>query len=574
MRAHYPRDISGKPRPIFIASPTEVFVFNPISGEAPISTYSSTGGSRATPPSHRDTSRLPDNGQYDERIPGHLAPIVRTTLDPEALCQLDTGNSSLRHAMDMLQSLESWKDHMIVPFEQIPNFFARGTSRRMLKHRARLLYYQVVRDVRQQDIRVVTNFFCVEKKDSTLRLVVDGRKVNVLMERPPRMDLPGLHEVIDYVLSNDYALQVDGTSYFYQFGISDEVGTMFCANLSAERGQFTPVAMTRMPMGWSYAPYIAQLTSNTLLRAADGRILGLAWIDNFFFAGKTKEEVLANFKEFRDRCDSCNVRIDEREPKPEPVLSALGLHFDLRSKELSLDPTWVAKRNFSLAAEMTPRHLYEITGNGIWHDYAKRIPLCHREACIDVVRRIASLIHNTNAWDEPVSFSPSELLALQDWITAVKTNTPVLWRPRSPPELDLWSDASDMEWAALWFHNEAIAAGEQGTFGETLMKQHIFLKEAFAADKVLSATRGIPRAINIDNKPLVQCIQRGFSTNRFVNALIKTWDLDNINARWVSTLVQKADPYTRGEKFHPHLPKLASISLRRPQGAHTHTTSF
>lgn len=417
--------------------------------------------------------------------------------------------------------------------------------------------------------------FCVEKKDLSLRLVVDGRKVNVLLQPPPRMDLPGLHEVIDYVMSNEYALQVDGSSYFYQFGISEEVGSMFCANLAAERGRFFPVAMTRMPMGWSFAPYIAQLTSNTLLRAADGRILGVAWIDNFIFAGKTKEEVMANFLEFRNRCDLCNVRIDNREPSPDTVLSALGIHFDLKAKYVSLDPAWVAKRNFNLSSFMSPRQLYEITGSCIWHDYAKKLPLCHRDACIDVVRRIASLVHVSQAWDDPVEFSPEELLCIQDWVAAVLENVPVSWRPRAEPQLDLWSDASDEEWAALLLQNGVIAAGEQGTFGETLVRCHIFLKEAFAADKILSVSSGIPRTINIDNKPLVQCIQRGFSANRFVNALIKSWDLHNITARWIPTDQQKADPFTRGYKFDAEVPKLQDIGLRRPTGAHTqHFSSF
>jgi len=118
-----------------------------------------------------------------------------------------------------------------------------------------MTYYRVIRAVDPHDIRVVTNFFTVDKKDDSLRLVVDGRKVNVLMEPPPKMELPTIHEVLEYLMNNEYALTVDGTSYFYQFGISDEVGTLFCANLSAERGNFIPVALTiHRPEGKQHAP--------------------------------------------------------------------------------------------------------------------------------------------------------------------------------------------------------------------------------------------------------------------------------------------------------------------------------
>ena len=110
---------------------------------------------------------------------------------------------------------------------------------------------------------------------------------------------------------------------FYQVPISDEVGSMFCANLAGTRGKFTSVAMTRLPMGWSYAPAIAQKISNTLLRTADGRILGVAWIDNFIFAGKTEEEVAANYAEFLHRCDEANVKIDILDAKPKSLLTGV-----------------------------------------------------------------------------------------------------------------------------------------------------------------------------------------------------------------------------------------------------------
>jgi len=410
MRANFPRYVSTpKPKvPDFIASTDDVFIFNPGSGVASVCAYTQdVTGHRVAPPASRSQTRGPNlDSDMDARVPGFLAPIVSDTLDPDAILALDPGNSSLRHALAMLQDLSEWEPHMLVPWSEIPSFFARGTSRRMIKHHARLVHYLVVRDVRQSEIKVVTNMFTVDKKDASLRLVVDGRKVNVLMEPPPRMELPSIQDVITYVMSNNYALTVDGTSYFYQFAISEEVGTMFCANLAAERGSFRPVAMTRMPMGWAYAPYIAQKVSNTLLRGKDGRVLGMAWIDNFLFAGSTKEEVQANFDEFLENCDKCKVQIDDRKPSPSSTLSALGIYFDMSTKQYSLDPLWVDKRVFTLDLRMTPRHLYEITGCAIWHDYVKRIPLCHRSECIDIIRRVASIVTATAAWDTPVDFPP------------------------------------------------------------------------------------------------------------------------------------------------------------------------
>ena len=74
-------------------------------------------------------------------------------------------------------------------------------------------------------------------------------------------------------MTNEYATTVDGKSYFYQLPIAAEVGTMFAANLTDTRGEFTSVAMTRCPMGWSYAPWVAMQVSKALLRDEDETVV-------------------------------------------------------------------------------------------------------------------------------------------------------------------------------------------------------------------------------------------------------------------------------------------------------------
>jgi len=143
----------------------------------------------------------------------------------------------------------------------------------------------------------------------------------------------------------------------------------------------------------------------------------------------------------------------------------------------------------------------------------KRIPLCHRSECIDVIRRVATLVSPNQEWDKPLTFSTEELQHLQSWTDSVKANLSAFWAPKGVPDLDLWTDASDKEWAAMVFKHGELMAAEQGSFTGEPSRWHIFLKEAFAADVVIQATKGTCRTINIDNKPLVQCISRGFSSN-------------------------------------------------------------
>eukprot|EP00760_Papus_ankaliazontas_P009878 PhM_4_TR14151/c3_g2_i1/m.51604 len=138
-------------------------------------------------------------------------------------------------------------------------------SRSMGRHKAKLADWGVVRELRETEERIVMPMFTVPKKDDKLRLIMDCRRVNRVFEKPPAMDLPNVHDLIDRVLEHEIAAQADGKNYFYQFPLSVDVGKYFCARFGGDRGEFTDMAMTVMPMGWSWAPCIAQRTSNTLI---------------------------------------------------------------------------------------------------------------------------------------------------------------------------------------------------------------------------------------------------------------------------------------------------------------------
>ena len=153
-------------------------------------------------------------------------------------------------------------------------------------------------------------------------------------------------------------------------------------------------------MGWSYAPTIAQRISNTLLRTEDGRILGMAWLDNFIFAGKTEKEVSDNFMEFIGRRKRTPRWTPMEIPQPSSMLRAFGIEFNMELGTYRLDPDWVLKKShMKPTSSMTPRCLHE-TGTMIWHDFVKRIPLCHQDDNIELIRRVARLMGASPAWDD------------------------------------------------------------------------------------------------------------------------------------------------------------------------------
>eukprot|EP00760_Papus_ankaliazontas_P024868 PhM_4_TR2434/c0_g3_i6/m.78680 len=372
------------------------------------------------------------------------------------------------------------------------------------------------------------------------------RRINAMMKYVPHMDLPTIPEVLSNLYDNNFFASIDGQSYFYQFALSPQVGEFFCANVSGTKGPFTTVKMLRLPMGWSWAPAIAQKTSNTLL---DNGRLGVAWIDNFVFAGKTEDEVQQKIEEFMTRARHVNLKVDDESPPIMQVGEILGMEVDLDNKRHRMSQKWEQKvRSVVVNTWMTPMNVYRVVGNGVWHGYVTGTPMCHHQHSVDLIRRVASLVAQGLDWDTPLRLDRSETEDLQRWVQDMGANAWSHHRNDAPASL-LWTDASDDWWAYLetTMAHEMCGPGAQGTFSEK--GWHIFVKEAYAAHLAVSATRGRRRELQIDNKPLVFAIQKKLSSNKIVNTWMSTWDWENIWVRWVPTTEQLADPFTRGERL-------------------------
>lgn len=480
---------------------------------------------------------------------GRLDSIITSTMNLDKLKTI--ADDELKYYIAMISDEEVFLSELICSPHQFPPGFRRGTSRGMAQHLDDLIKWGVVEPT--EHVKTITNYFTVEKKNGSLRLVVDGRKVNRMMKRIPKMLLPKITEVIEYLLNNNYFTTVDGKSYFYQIPIAECIGRFFCSNIAARRGRFTTVRMTRLPMGWNWAPAIAQKISNTLLLGKTGKILGLAWIDNFIFAGKTEHEVEENFKEFIANCRLVGAVVDDENPKIVQRGEVLGLDIDLKQKRYRMSPHFVEKLALKTVGKtMTPRELYLLTGSCVWSGYARHVPLCRFGTAVDVVRRVASFVQGRklSVWDQPIKFDDHEIAALTHWKLHTLSNTWTTQETIGEPRITVWSDASTTAWAFL---SPEENSHEQGIFPHD--GWHIFVKEAYAANKGVLAHFGIPRLLCIDNMPLVLAIQRKVSSNKIVNSWMSDWDWENISVKWVPTSKQLADPYTRGLTFPAAAPE-------------------
>lgn len=473
------------------------------------------------------------------RATGELDTITSSTLDLDALRHL--ADETLRHYIDMISEVEVFEGELLALPEEGHPGIRRGISRHMLHHATRLEEWGIVE--RTDQIRAITNLFTVPKKNGALRLVVDARRVNRLMKRVPPMQLPTIPAILQRLYKCRYFATVDGKSFFYQFPLSPEVGSFFCANVSATKGTFVPFRMRRLPMGWNWAPAIAQKTANTLLE--DGE-LGVAWVDNFVFTGNSEGEVNEKFGRFLEKARRVNLQLDTESPEPTQRGEVLGMEVDLAARRHRMSPAWSSKVGaMALTQWMTPREIFQAIGKGVWHGYVTGTPLCHHTSAMELLRSVASLVANGLDWDTPVRVTADQLMDLRRWKERLVKNEWVTLE-EIVPTLQVWSDASSEMWAYLATSMEGDYCGpaDQGTYPEE--RWHIFVKEAYAAHLAVHATTGIPRTLRIDNLPLVYAISKKVTTNHLVNEWFRSWDWKNLSVSWVPTADQRADFFTRG----------------------------
>lgn len=481
---------------------------------------------------------------------GDLDPICDSALDYQAL-RKEFPNAP---GLEVLRWLEDYGEFKKLLPPTLSREHRRSTSRHMLRHWNDLMRYGVAEGT---DVisGMSMNLFTVEKKNGRLRLVMDCRKLNALMPRPRHMPIPTIHQVIDTMLGAKFFCTVDAKSYFYQFMITDpRIRDYFGFHVGAARGYFKRGRLRKLPMGWSYAPLIAQTISNILISGIPG---SQVWLDNFVFTADSEKELRERFEIFNRRAKAVHLVLDSNECEVRTTGEVLGIHFDLTQARFKMSDSWAQKLQAGLegltAATPTARSLFQILGALIWNSYARREALCTRASAIDLARHAAELAY-VSGWDTPVPLFPLQSRDLTDWCSNALLNEWSFAPPAPlPPEVVIWSDASDFLWAYL---ADDLSFFDQGSFPAALQTAHIFLKEAHAA------FQGIRRATDLgftsihiltDNTALMHALNRRYSSSPFVNHLMSQ-TLATVTASYVHTTLNRADPYTRGILFSTDAP--------------------
>ncbi len=221
---------------------------------------------------------------------GHGARTTTNLIDLAGLCRdSEAVGDRLKPIMQREAFIECFEDHALAERPKQP------ISRGMAHHAQAMRRQDIVGDiscasevrqwtqvVRQAYLCNYIYIFLTPKKNGTGRLIGDARSVNRLQKEPPNIGLPKIHDFISNILSQNLTAKCDGEGYLYQFGLHPDIQPFFKARLApGRRGAISQVMFKRMPMGWKYAPEIAQTVSNFLVRGG----VGSAWLDDFISSG-------------------------------------------------------------------------------------------------------------------------------------------------------------------------------------------------------------------------------------------------------------------------------------------------
>ena len=298
--------------------------------------------------------------------------------------------------------------------------------------------------------------FTVPKHDGvSSRLIIDCRPINdILRDFPmPRMPLPELGVLIGKALRHSYMAARDAASMFYQFALHPSLAALLQIRVGGHRGAFRSLQVNVLPMGITIAPSCAQIISNyiaaVLMHRLHNTVEVVCWVDNFIFFGDSPEDVQRALSAFDVLCSDLQFVIKEDHTKPSTSLVALGLLFDLSSKEVS--PSTEAQAAIHKALQNASKAPTGWTflswfGHVSWLNFAVgQKPMACFRTIMDTAREVAR-----NPLTRPTEKEQwyNSALSLTDELCAAKRKSGM--QPPTYPNVILWSDASTIGLGAVF----------------------------------------------------------------------------------------------------------------------------
>lgn len=435
------------------------------------------------------------------------------------------------------------------------------------------------------------------------RLITDCRVLNMVLPRPPPLQLPRLPVLLHSI--HDAVVHCPGltfythdlTGWFYQLPVSGPLRDLLVIRCPGH----PPCTLNLLPMGLSWSPYIGQLFHCACLQLAlnalpaPGAAYATSWIDNALILA-TPEMLLLFRSSFHHWCDSLPLAV--KEASIASSLSYCGLDLEIqRAPERFMWRVLPSVRQRLLESPvleslLSPRALFGVAGRILWVATVGLLPLCWIPEVLLLMRHVGSAVLSKSAWlvPEPTPQIWQRVLHCFPFYLALANQSFCLRAsdsvspPSRCPTWRLWSDASDWGWGIV-LSRDSDTLTFSGPWDERQASWRVFLREAAAllvyGKLILQHLLGPcpARALEFfsDNAALVAVLRRGYSSHYIVNfwlqpffpppalPTISQWHLPAWSCHWLPTDTNPADGPSRGSAALP-LSALSSLPLVMGEG--------
>lgn len=413
--------------------------------------------------------------------------------------------------------------------------------------------------------------FAVRRPDGRLRLIWDGRSLNDICHQPPSFAFTPIHKQLETLLAPKVQgyFVFDFKSWFVQLKPTEYVGRWFGTRLHRGRGW----VLSGLPMGFSWAPVIAQSTSEGILTEIQRRIAatcefetsGFVYIDNGILAisGATDLQLALDTVEtvVRQVCQEAGAVIKDGSVTKGPLVEWIGLELDASFSSYRLKPAFVEKFAGLVSATSptgsTVRQWYSVLSSTVYAYWVTQQPLARIAPVIRWMGDLGATVETEHlSWGSLVEGpTPYTLESLTSARERIVQNA---WHVLPPQfgQLPLAavgvSDAST-EARAYAFHT----AGRMVAIATPAPSPDIFRSELVAMIEGMEHLLDeVPSRSSIewhgDNSGGICCLRRGLSRRWDVNGMIlRHWERRMgqgvaASIQYVPTAENLVDQLTRG----------------------------
>lgn len=421
--------------------------------------------------------------------------------------------------------------------------------------------------------------FLIEKGEEEWRTICDLRPLNASHPPPPKVTLLGVEEVARRLLRGKerWGRKVDLRGFFHQFPVPPHLTRVF-----GVWAQGRSWGWARLPMGWAWAPCVAQETA--VLMGGEptpgGESFSLCHIDDICVVAETEEGTEERDKEVRGRIEELEGEINEEKSgkKASQCIEHVGVEWDLKGKRMRLRRKWAKEWAECLVRQLQSEkvkrgEIWSVLGGLCWFLRVRqeawgKWPKLHKRL------REEGKETDKEEWSE---WTREERRELAEAASEMVENKWKGWRPdwerlepghHAPPTArrPTWvvaSDASQWGWGVVaWEVGRRGVRREWGVWKHPHEPGEMYCLEALAAGRAIdrvarwcdqmggAGRRAHSVLLVVDNQGVCESIRRGRSRVEWVcGALGMLWRrLETFEAwgvTWVKSEQNPADEPSR-----------------------------